>query len=171
MLLGETAFADVTSASPQSFLVTVTRDVSASPHQVYDGIGHIGQWWSSEHTWSGKAENLSLDMSAGGCFCEQWSGGSVLHGQVIAAKHDEMLRLQTSLGPLQALAVNGILTFSLKAIEGKTTLALSYRVSGNADSALDTLAAPVDGVLTEQVSRLANLIETGDANIKPATAQ
>ena len=61
-------------------------------------------------------------------------------------------------------AVNGVLTFLLKAEEGGTSLTVGYRVNGSSVSALDKDAAAVDGVLATQVQRLKSYVETG----KPA---
>lgn len=162
MMGAAAARAETSAVTPAGFVVRIHRDVSATPHKVYATIAQIGKWWNSEHTWSGNAANMSLDLSAGGCFCERWGGGnSVMHGQVIYVQQDAVLSLQSSLGPLQQRAVNGILTFTTKAVEGRTALDLSYKVVGNADSGLDKLAPVVEKVLDEQLTRLASLIETG----------
>lgn len=156
--------AEARNVSSAGFLVHVQKTIAVTPRQAYEALGNVSKWWSSAHTWSGNAASLSLEMRAGGCFCERWASNSVVHGQVIVARQDEALSLQSSLGPLQQLAVNGVLTFSLKPIEGKTALTLTYRVVGNSDSGLDKLASAVDGVLNAQVGRLAALLETGQAD-------
>jgi len=71
--------------------------------------------------------------------------------------------LQSSLGPLQELAVNGILTFTMAPRGEGTILKLTYRVNGGPNSGLDKLAGPVNGVLTEQLHRLAAYAEKGAA--------
>ena len=72
-----------------------------------------------------------------------------------------MLRLRTALGPLQPLAVEGILTFALKGGVGKTNVIVTYRVAGNPEAQLAALAGPVDRVIGEQVSRLSRYVDTG----------
>jgi hypothetical protein len=83
------------------------------------------------------------------------------------AQRDELLRLQTALGPLQALAVTGVLTFQLKPDDNggaaATMLTLTYVVNGAGSSALDKIAPAVNDVLGEQFSRLVRFIETGKA--------
>ena len=160
------ARAETSSVSPAGFTVRIHREVAVAPHEVYAAIARIGSWWNSAHTWSGNAANLSLDLNAGGCFCERWGDNSVMHGQVTFVQRDAVLRMQAALGPLHAMAVNGVLTFTTKAAGGMTALDLTYKVVGNADSGLDQLAPAVDKVLDEQVARLKSLIETG----KPAGA-
>ena len=157
--------AEVKSAAGDGFLIVHARRVEAVPAKVYAAMAAIDRWWNAEHSYSGNAANLSLKAEAGGCFCERWPDGEVEHGRVIMALRDRLLRLQTSLGPLQGRAVNGVLTFQLKpddASGGKATLlTLTYTVNGASASALDQSAPAVDRVLGEQFTRLATYIETG----------
>jgi hypothetical protein len=155
------AAAATSEVSASGFLVTLRQEVKASPHSVYDAIGKVDKWWNPAHTWSGNAANLSLSTQASGCFCERWDGNSVEHGHVVVASKDRMLRLQSSLGPLQAMAVDGVLTFAVSEKDGKTTLQLTYRVSGNEAARLQDVAGPVDGVLADQLQRLVSFTESG----------
>jgi uncharacterized protein YndB with AHSA1/START domain len=148
------AAAETSSVSASGFTVTHQREVKATPHQVFESIGHVARWWNGTHTWSGDAANLSLELNAGGCFCERWSGGSVQHAMVVYVGRDRTVRLLGSLGPLQELGVNGVLTFDVATSDGKTILKASYRVSGAPSAGLEPLAAPVDRVIGEQVGRL-----------------
>lgn len=155
------AAAEVSGASPSGFLVTHRHEVKAAPPQVFTAIGQIGSWWNGEHTYSGDAARLSLELRAGGCFCERWDAGSIEHARVIYVGKDAALRLDGALGPLQELAAHGILHFALKPVEGRTLLTVTYRVSGSADAGLERLSAPVDRVIGEQVSRLVSFVESG----------
>ena len=112
----------------------------------------IRLWWNPAHTYSGDADNLTLDARAGGCFCEKLDGGgSVMHMQVVYAKPGRMLRLSGGLGPLQGLGVSGSMDFVLDPIEGGTLLKYRYTVSG---ATPDGLATAVDSVQLEQLRRL-----------------
>ena len=161
LALAGPAAAATSEVSASGFLVTLRQEVKASPARIYEALGEVDKWWSPRHTWSGNAANLSLARQAGGCFCERWDTNSVEHGRVLYAARDSVLRLQGGLGPLQALAVDAVLTFAIAEKEGKTILQLSYRVSGNDAAALQNFAAPVDGVLAEQFKRLVSYSETG----------
>jgi uncharacterized protein YndB with AHSA1/START domain len=156
-----TAQADVSGVSPGGFVVTHSMQTKATPAEVYAAIGHPERWWNAEHTYSHDAANLSMALSAGACFCERWADGSVEHARVIYAGRDRAVRLSGAFGPLQALAVDAVLTLTIAAHDGHTTLQMTYRVSGNADAALDKLAQPVDGVLGEQFRRLERFAATG----------
>lgn len=153
--------AEVKQAAADTMLIEITAKITAPAPTVYDAIVHIERWWSSEHTYSGDAKNLSMAAEPGGCFCERWKDGAVEHGRVVMALRNQTLRLVAPLGPLQARAVNAVLTFQLTFAEGVSSLAVSYRVNGSSASALDKSAAAVDGVLTEAVQRLKRLVETG----------
>jgi hypothetical protein len=108
---------------------------------------------------------MSLDATAGGCWCEQWAAGaltaSAMHGRVLLALPGSALRLQAWLGPLQEQPVAGVLTFGTARRDGATRLRVTYRVAGAPDAGLDKLAPAVDGVIGEQVRRLKSFIETG----------
>lgn len=154
------AFGEAAAVSPSGFLVTHRHEVRATPQQIYEAIGRIGRWWNDVHSYSGHASNMTLNLAAGGCFCESWEGNSVQHAQVIQARRGSLVRLQGALGPLQPLPVNAILTFSISTSGDKTLLTVTYNVAGNADAALDKLAGPVDSVIGEAAERLASYIES-----------
>ena len=163
LLAAAPAWSAVDQAAPTGFIISWQKPVDATPAQVFEAVGEVQRWWNPAHTWSGDAANLSLGLTAGACFCEHWAAGGVEHGRVIFIAKNKLVRLQSSLGPLQSLAVNGILDFSIEPAGDKSLLKLRYRVSGNADAALDKLAPGVDQVLGEQVGRLAKFVETGSA--------
>jgi uncharacterized protein YndB with AHSA1/START domain len=161
LLAAAPAGAEVKNATADGFSVEHQAQVAASPQKVYAALGQIGQWWNDEHTFSGKARNLSLQLQAGGCFCERWRDGSVEHGRVLYARNGQVLRLQSALGPLQDLAITGILAFTLEAKESGTAVLLSYRVHGPSGQQLDKLAPVVDGVLGDQFARLQKYLQAG----------
>jgi len=136
-----------------AYLITHKAQVSASPAAVYAALGQVDKWWSARHTYSGKPENLKLDMRGGGCFCEAWDGGSAEHARVVLALRDKTLRLEGGLGLLQEKAVTAILNFALSAEGGKTTILVTYRVRA-VEGGLDASNELVDKVIGEQVEGL-----------------
>ncbi|AIF46319.1 SRPBCC family protein [Dyella japonica] len=153
--------AEVKEAAPDHLLIQDSRTIHAPPDKLYAALADIGHWWNSEHTYSGDASHLSLKAEAGGCFCERWDNQSVEHGRVIWAAPGHALRLSTALGPLQSMAVTGVMTFTLKPAPEGTALQFEYRVNGSGASGLDKIAPAVDGVLMEQLQRLQRYAETG----------
>lgn len=146
--------AAVKEAAPDHLLVAHSVEVHADAKATFRAIGEIGHWWSGEHTYSGDAKNLTLDVKAGGCLCEQWGDAGVVHGTVLFSKPSETLRLSAPLGPLQAMGVNAILTFSLTSAGQGTKVDVTLLVNGSSASALDKLAPVIDGVIGAQVARL-----------------
>lgn len=162
--------AEVRQPAADSFLVAFSEPVAATPAKAYADLAQVQRWWDSEHTWSGKAANLSLKPEAGGCFCERWKDGSVEHGRVVMALPGKLLRIETALGPLQEFALKGILDFWTRTNDdGSTRLEVDYRVNGASSSGLDQFALKVDGVLGAQVARLVRYIDTGNPE-PPAAA-
>jgi uncharacterized protein YndB with AHSA1/START domain len=163
MTISGTARAEVVDSGPQHFRIRIVQQVAAPPDRVWKALGEVGRWWSSEHTYSGDAANMTMPLTAGACFCETIpGGGSVRHGVVALAWPSQgMLRLEAALGPLQDEGVAGALTFLLKPTDGGTELTTTYNVGGVRDYALK--AAPVvDKVIGEQAARLKRYVETGN---------
>lgn len=161
------ARADVVAASSTGFVLEQTAETTADPADVYALLGHPSRWWSAAHSYSGNADNLSLALAPGGCFCEKLPGGGVEHGRVLMAWPGRMLRLSAALGPLQAMPVQGVLTFELKRAAAEKTITrilLRYAVSGPLPADGTALAAAVDGVLAEQ---FASLIKAAGAVAHP----
>ncbi|MGE3666685.1 MAG: SRPBCC domain-containing protein [Steroidobacteraceae bacterium] len=154
---GSVAQGAVAAATADGFTLTIEADVAATPDVAYRQLT-VGPaaWWDPEHTYSGKAERLTLDARAGGCFCEQMDGGaSVSHGTVVYADPGQMLRLSAALGPLQEMAVIGTLSFAFAPREGGTHVTLTYRVFGAFTSDAVALSKLVDSVLSQQLARYA----------------
>ena len=81
--------------------------------------------------------------------------------EVVTAMPGEKLVLSGGLGPLQAVAATGIMTFLLSAAPGGAKLEVTYTVGGYLPAGLNTWAKPVDGVLAEQLTRLKSFVERG----------
>jgi len=156
-------FADVADSAPNGFTIKIATLIHAGPGEVYNRLVHnVGDWWSSDHTFSQDAHNLTIDDKPLGCFCEKLpNGGGVRHAQVIMVMPNKMLVMSGFLGPLQKFGATGTLTFVLLPMHSDTRVEVIYAVGGYLPDGLNTWAAPVDKVLTEQVNRLKNYVETG----------
>lgn len=160
--------AAVTDSSPGGFTSKLTLPIQAAPDQVYRAlVRNVGDWWDSAHTFSGDAHNLSIEEKPMGCFCEKFPGaGGARHMQVVNFSPGKKLVMLGGLGPLQSLAATGSLTILLAPDENGTKIDVTYAVGGYFAGGLNTLAAPVDGVLTQQFNRLKNYVEHGAAVAK-----
>jgi hypothetical protein len=156
------ASAGIIDSSFYGFTVSHEINIKAVQDSVYYYIvNDIGKWWDPEHTYSGNGANLSIQTSADGCFCEILPGGGIVrHMSVIYADPGKTLRLSGGLGPLQAMAVSGIMTFSLKKDTSGTKLSVVYTVGGYTTFGLSKIAIMVDKVLGQQLQRLKLYVET-----------
>ena len=162
------ARAAVIDSAANGFSVVEKTHISASPDKIYAALITPARWWSSKHTFSQDAANLTLDPVAGGCWCEKLAnGGTVQHLVVVQAVPAKALVMRGALGPLQGLGVEGAMTISLKPATDGTDLSLTYNIGGYLKDGFASWAAPVDGVLSEQVTRLKAFIETGSPEAKP----
>lgn len=161
LLVASPADAEVKSATDAGFEVSQTTTINATPTQIFQALGLPARWWSKAHTYSGDARNLTMAVTAGGCFCEKnpANGASIEHARVVYAHPGRMLRLRGSLGPLQAEAVTGTLTWELKAVAGGTEVRQTYVVGGYVRGGAALFAAPVDQVLGEQLAGLKTYAE------------
>ena len=159
--LASPAGAEVALAKPDTMRITGSVVVKATPSAVIGAVGRIGSWWDPHHSYSGAGKNLSIDLVAGGCYCEKWEGGSVEHGRVIAFLPDKLVRLQAALGPLQKMAVNAVLDIAVKAEGEGTTISFTYLVNGSSASDLDKIAPGVDAVLMGNLQRLGRYADGG----------
>jgi uncharacterized protein YndB with AHSA1/START domain len=160
------ASAAVTDVAANGFTIELQQAISAPPDKVYAVLIQPSGWWSSAHTFSGSAANLTLEPRAGGCFCEKLpSGGSVQHLSVLSVMPGKMLRLSGMLGPFQGVAGNGVMTWTLLSDKGGTQLKLSYQIAGYdgmkiGGSGMDVWSKAADAMLSEQLVRLKHDVET-----------
>lgn len=155
LLFSAQVSAEVVHSSDIGFELKMSVSVPATPEQAYKRFVDIGSWWSGEHTWWGKAANLSLEPEAGGCFCEREGDKSVQHLTVVFVDPGREVRLLGGLGPLQQMGLNGVLTFKfIPASDNETRIVQIYRVSGYDPNGLKGLAPIVDQVQTLQLHRL-----------------
>jgi uncharacterized protein YndB with AHSA1/START domain len=147
--------AEVVHAAESGFEIKMSVPVAATPEQAYAQFLKIDEWWSPKHTWFGKAENLSIEPRAGGCFCERAGDESVLHMTVAYVSPNREVRLLGGLGPLQQMGLQGVLTFKFIPVsDNETRIVQIYRVTGYDPNGLKALAPIVDKVQTLQLDRL-----------------
>jgi uncharacterized protein YndB with AHSA1/START domain len=162
MAIAAPAAAAVVDAQPTGFEVHETAQIAAPPAQVYAALGRVGDWWTSQHTYSKDAKNLRLELKVGGCFCEQLpDGGSVGHMVVDMVQPNQFVRLAGALGPLASTGGAGHMAIRLPPKDNGTSVDLTYDFGGYAQGGMVQWAAPVDDVLGQQVARLKRYVETG----------
>ena len=161
LLAGSPAAAEVISAASNGFEVRETVTLHKPRSEAFAGFGRIGSWWSGEHSFSGNSANLSLELSAGGCFCERLpNGGGVQHMHVAYVEPDKRIVLTGSLGPLLFEATTGVMDVQFEPAGDGTRLTLDYRAAGFFNGGADKIAPAVDAVLGQQLVRLKAYLAT-----------
>ena len=148
--------AEVVSASPNGFEVRHTVNLVVKPDVAYSSFANVGAWWDNEHTYSGEAANMSLQLRPGGCFCEKVpkGGGGIEHMRVTYVDPGKRVVFTGALGPLLYEATAGVMDVQIKSTAAGSQLTLNYRAAGFANGGGDKMAPLVDQVLGEQMKRL-----------------
>jgi hypothetical protein len=159
-ILAGAASGEVADSGANGFSVRAAVDVPADPAKAYAAAVDVAKWWDSAHTYSQDAKNLTLEARPGGCFCERLAGGGgVQHLTVVYAQPGKALRLQGGLGPLQALAAAGTMTWTFQPAEKGAKVELTYAAGGYRPGGFAELAPIVDKVLGEQLERYRRFVE------------
>ncbi len=155
LLTATPALAEITARTDDGFTLTYEAPVTASAETVLNAVAQPAVWWSSAHTYSGDAANITLDLRPGGCWCEALPGGGVKHGEVVLVWPERrLIRVDAPFGPLQGIGADAVLTMSWADMPNATTRQLKWTFVVNAPGA-GAMAGPVDGVMAEQFGRLA----------------
>jgi hypothetical protein len=158
------AEAKVLRAGPTGFVVEHKLELRTDAKTAYDAFTDVGAWWSSDHSFSGDAKNITIDAKRGGCWCEALpNGGFVKHMDIVHAAPGSMLVFSGGLGPLQFMGVAGSMTVSFQQAKSAsaTTVTVHYDVGGRDDKDFAEISDAVDGVLAEQIARYANFVKNG----------
>jgi len=148
------AAAEVVGASANGFEVRQVVPLVVKPEVAFQSFASLPAWWDPQHTYSGKAENLSLALTPGGCFCERFpAGGGVEHMRVTFVDPGKRIVMTGALGPLLYEATAGVLDVQVKSTAGGSQLTLDYKAAGFANGGAEKLAPIVDQVLAEQLRR------------------
>ncbi len=161
------AAAEIRQSSADGALIEHHFQIPARPEDAWSALVHPERWWPADHTWSGDPAYLLLTAHAGGCFCESWGENSVEHGRVVMALPGRLLRIQGALGPMQELALTGVLTVKLAAVDAGTEATVTYRLSGDASHAVAGFVPAVDRVIGEQFGAYAHFAAQSGA--RPAS--
>lgn len=155
LLTAPAVHAEIVSSSPTHFVLrneTITR---LSAEAAWTRLTDPASWWHPDHTYSGDSANLSLDVSAGGLWREDWDGGSVSHGRVLMVATGKALRMEAPFGPLQGVGAYTIWTITITPADGGAVIVFDEIATGPPTAKLDELAPAVDYVKGEALRRLA----------------
>ena len=154
MALATPATAEVVGADPHGFEVQHVVNLVIPQPKAFTAFGEVSQWWNKDHTYSGDAARMSLQLRPGGCLCETLDGGGgIEHMHVTYIQPGERVVLTGSLGPLLYQATTGVMDVKVERIAGGSRVTMNYRVAGFAKGNGAELAPLVDQVLGDQMKR------------------
>ena len=142
------------SSSATHFTLRHEADSALSADDLWDRLVRPETWWHPDHTYSGSADNLSLEVDAGGLWREDWKGNSVSHGEVVLVREGRMLRLQAPFGPLQEIGAYTIWTISIEPAESGSRVVFDEVAVAPPTADMAELAKAVDYVKQEAITRL-----------------
>lgn len=152
--LAAPAGAEIVKRGTEGFIIRHEGVAPGAPDATWAALVDWGGWWPAGHSYSRDSANFELEVEPDGELEEVWPGGQVLHGSVLAALPDRLLRLHAPLGPLQALPVNAVLEVSFAPDPKGTRVNLVYHVAGPAAANAGRYADAVDKVFAEAFPRL-----------------
>ena len=153
-MLTTTANAEVIKSATDGFIVQHSVVIDHDSARVFQVMtSQVGDWWDPAHSFSNNADNMLIDQD---CFCERWNGNLVRHLDTTIWLENSKVVMQGGLGPLKELGLSGVMVWSLAPNRGSgTVVSWKYHVFGFSEAGLAGLATAVDGVLNEQIERLA----------------
>ena len=111
--LAATAQAEILESSDSHFVLRHEATSALSADTLWERLIEPSTWWESDHTFSGDAANLTLEVVAGGHWREDWDGNSVAHGRVLTVLKGRILTMEAPFGPLQAMGAYSVWTITI----------------------------------------------------------
>lgn len=149
-----TAQAEIVSSSETHYVLRHEAQSRLTADEVWQRLIEPSAWWHPEHTYSGDAGNLTLDLRPGGLWLERWDGGSVAHGEVLLVVDGTSLRLNAPFGPLQGVGAYTIWTITISDDTAGAKIVFEETATAPPGAKLHELAPAVDFVKSEAIRRL-----------------
>lgn len=148
---------EVVKSAPDHYTLQLRANSELPPKVLWQRLVVPATWWHPDHTYSGDANNLSLELKAGGLWQERWGENGVLHGRVLNLIDGKLLRLDAPFGPLQSMAVNVIWTITIEADGSGSLVTFDEIANGTSASNLEQIAKAVDAVKSQALARLVKM--------------
>ena len=138
------AAAEVVARTADSFTLRYAVDSGIAPEKIGPSLADLPRWWDSAHTYSGSADNLSLDLMPGGCWCERLADGSDFdHGRTVSVTADSYV-FHAPFGPMRGKTTMAELTVTWPAANGGRSLTWTMVVEG---PGIGAMADAIDAVM------------------------
>lgn len=162
------SLAQAISSDNHGFQIKMESQVNVDKKTAYQQFLKVNQWWHPDHTWFGESGNLSINANVGGCFCEINGDKQAMHMSISFVDPFNEIKMIGGLGPLQMMGINGGMSWKFETVAAnKTKIIFHYQVVGYVDGGLTKLAPIVDKVQRIQLTRLTNLLNTGNVESTP----
>lgn len=154
------ARAEILDSSASGFTIQNAISVPVDAATAWNALSNdVGRWWPADHTWTGKASNLSIQARAGGCFCELDGAHQAQHMLVTYVEPGKLMRMVGGLGPLQGMGLSGTMEWRLsEGDNGRTRITLWYRAGGYTPDDLSKFVPIVDQVQRVQLGGLGDYL-------------
>lgn len=154
------ASAEIVERSADHFVLRY-ESITEGPMEDLPGVvGDMPMWWNPAHTYSGRAENLSISPEVGACFCERLDDGTTFeHGRVREWDAETGALLHAALGPLHGKTTQADWSIGWTGGQPGVRVVMTYVVRGDG---LGAFADAVDGVMQTQFYRMIRYLEYGE---------
>ncbi|SFD57428.1 hypothetical protein [Pseudoalteromonas denitrificans] len=143
--------AEITSQSDSSFTVTHSfvsnKSISTARHE----FGHVGRWWTSEFTLSGKGNNMYFNSKG---MHERMPSGETITHLIKTEKADNQWTWAGTLGKLKNEKVNGEMKISIKERHHQTKITMKYTVTSDLLVSNQNWPSYIDNMLSVQMNSL-----------------
>ena len=158
MITAAPAGAEILSSSDTHYVLRHEAVSTLPPSNLWRRLTKPATWWHPDHTYSGDSANLSLDVTAGGLWREDWTGGSVAHGRILFVQPGRLLRLEAPFGPLAELGAYTVWTITIESSDSGSKVVFDEVSTGPPAADMANVATAVDYVKGEAIARLAGRI-------------
>ena len=154
------AAAEVVARTADSFTLRYERGAEIDTGAIPRSLAAVGRWWDGDHTYSGDAANLSVDLTPGGCWCETLADGTDFdHGRTVSVAADRIV-FDAPFGPLRGKATKAVLTVTWPPAGAGRIPTWEMVVEG---PGLGAMADGVDAVMGAGFQRWLRYLEAGAA--------
>jgi hypothetical protein len=145
--------AEVTEQSNNSFTVkhsfVTNKNISTARHE----FGHVGRWWTSEFSQSGKGQNMFFDGK--GMHERMSNGKTITHLTKIEKEGNQWVWLG-ALGKLRNEEINGKMKISIKESHHGSKITMEYTVKSDSLILDEAWTKYTNNMLATQMNSLKN---------------
>lgn len=159
LLVAPPVSAEVIARTADSFTLRYQSAVETAPGDIVSAMTRVDAWWDGAHSYSGDANNLSIDMTPGGCWCERLANGTDFRHATVLGVEPDRLAFNAPFGPLNGKTTRADFTVAWPGETGHRTVTWIMIVEG---PGLGAYADAVDSVMAAGFGRFTRYLEDGE---------